>query len=74
MEEHSALSDYNPLKLISLPGVELANPEGIIVIVGPNSSGKTLFLRDIERFLLAGVCEHIVCKRIVVRKPPDTER
>jgi hypothetical protein len=73
MQSHSALSEYNPIKHISLHGADLPSPEGIVVIVGPNSSGKTLFLKDIERFLLTGSAEFVVCKSVVVRKPPDSE-
>jgi ABC-type polar amino acid transport system ATPase subunit len=67
----SALATYNPLKCIWIPGAEISDPCGIIVVVGPNSSGKTLFLRDIERFLLTGKHEFVVCEGISPQKPGD---
>src|SRR4051794_16432288 len=71
MRTHSVLSEYNPLGSVFIPGVEMLAPHGIVVIVGPNSSGKTLLLRDIERFLLTGQTEFIVCNGLTARMPPD---
>jgi ABC-type cobalamin/Fe3+-siderophores transport system ATPase subunit len=71
MQTHSVLSEYNPIKRLTLPGVELPDPSGIVVIVGPNSSGKTLFLRDIERFLLMGQTDFVVCDSLAANKPRD---
>jgi hypothetical protein len=65
----SAIAKYNPLKNISMPGAEVVDPKGIVVVVGPNSSGKTHFLRDIEHFLLTGMQRSIVCTRIDAQKP-----
>jgi len=65
----SLLSHYSPLKGIWLPGVELVNPKGVVVVVGPNSSGKTLFLRDIENYLLTGESSFVVCEAIAAAKP-----
>lgn len=65
----SLISDYNPLKSISLPGADITKPEGIIVVVGPNSSGKTLFLRDIESYLLTGQSGFVVCKSLAAIRP-----
>src|SRR5262245_35016614 len=67
----SVFSSYNPLKTIWLPGTEIAEPKGIIVVVGPNSSGKTLFLRDIERYLLTGTSNFIVCQSLAVQRPDN---
>src|SRR5262245_10368739 len=67
----SLLSEYNPLKHIQLRGAALSDPEGIIVVVGPNSSGKTLFLRDIENYLSTGLAKFIVCSAMTLRKPTD---
>ena len=67
----SVLSTYNPLKMIWLPGAEIAQPKGIIVIVGPNSSGKTLFLRDIEKYLLTGTPNFIVCQSLAAQRPDN---
>jgi hypothetical protein len=72
-EDHpmSALSSYNPLKTLWIPGAEITEPSGIIVIVGPNSSGKTLLLRDILNYLLTGTPKFIVCQGIKPQRPVD---
>jgi type II secretory pathway predicted ATPase ExeA len=67
----SALAKYNPLKALWLPGAEIGDPQGVIVVVGPNSSGKTLFLRDIENYLLTGTQAVIVCKGLTPQKPAN---
>lgn len=67
----SALAKYNPLKSVWIPGAEIPRPQGIIVVVGPNSSGKTLFLRDIEKYLLTGTQGFVVCQSIAPDKPSD---
>ena len=67
----SVLAKYNPLKSIWLPGAEITDPQGIIVVVGPNSSGKTLFLRDIENYLLTGTPSFVVCQGLAPQKPAD---
>jgi hypothetical protein len=65
----SLISDYNPLKSIWIPGAEIAKPEGIIVVVGPNSSGKTLFLKDIENYILTGKTDRVVCEGFTANRP-----
>ena len=67
----TTLSNYNPIRSIVVPGDELLKVEGIVVIVGPNSSGKTLFLQDIEKFLCKGEVNFIVCNSIVPQIPDD---
>jgi hypothetical protein len=67
----STLSQYNPLKTIWVSGAEITAPKGIIVIVGPNSSGKTLFLRDIQQYLLTGIPNFIVCQDIAPQRPDN---
>src|SRR5262245_21516278 len=67
----SALAKYNPLKAVWLPGAEIREPRGIVVVVGPNSSGKTLFLRDVENYLLTGTQGFVVCQGIEPQKPDD---
>lgn len=41
------LSDFKPLKRLTLPELGDLRCEGLVVVVGPNSSGKTQLLRDI---------------------------
>jgi hypothetical protein len=66
----SAFAEYNPLSVIDLHGTTLSTPKGLIVVVGPNSSGKTLFLKDIESYLLTGQSkQYVVCKSIRPNKP-----
>ncbi len=69
----SILSAYNPLKTIWLPGseAEISQPKGIIVVVGPNSSGKTLFLRDIDNYLLTGNPNFVVCHNLAAQMPDN---
>ncbi len=69
----SLLSDYNPLAKIKIAGHIIENPSGVIVVVGPNSSGKTLFLKDIERYLLTGNSGGVVCNSIDPQPPADAE-
>lgn len=67
----SEFAKYNPLKTIWIPGAEIADPKGIVVVVGPNSSGKTLLLRDIENYLRKGLPNFVVCQGIAADKPTD---
>lgn len=71
MTDKSLISEYNPIGSIVVLETELSNPTGLVVIVGPNSSGKTLFLQDIERRLLTGEQNFVVCKSISVKKPAN---
>lgn len=67
----SKLENYNPLQLIKLPEAEIAPCNGIIVVVGPNSSGKSLFLRDVASYLNSGIGKFVVCDDIHIAKPAD---
>jgi hypothetical protein len=42
------LTDFKPIKDLVLPALGKLDCSGLLVIVGPNSSGKTQFLRDIK--------------------------
>lgn len=65
-----SLSEYRPIKQIVLPpDVLLDNPHGLILVVGPNSSGKTRFLRDIESYFRTGELGHVVCRSITGEVP-----
>src|SRR6266581_1873813 len=68
----TALADYNPILTVALPGTELNKPKGLVVVVGPNSSGKTLFLRDIEGAVVGIGQRPIVCSGIRLEKPAGT--
>src|SRR4051812_12665695 len=67
----SKLSEYNPLRVIELAGATIKNPKGLVVVVGPNSSGKTLFLRDIRNYLTTGNPQFVVCRAMAANKPDN---
>lgn len=70
----SKLVDYNPLSKLKFGGIEIENPSGLIVVTGPNSSGKTHLLRDIENYLLTGeTAGGVVCKLVSPRRPDDAK-
>jgi hypothetical protein len=58
-----------PVASITVPGVGKLQAGGLVVIVGPNSSGKTQLLRDIHSRVLGQPRELIVCDSIELRKP-----
>ena len=63
------LDDYNPIANLSVAGTDVSNPSGVIVIVGPNSSGKTLLLEDIEHYFTTGELSKIVCSGLTPHHP-----
>src|SRR5438105_11683931 len=71
----SPVAEYNPVHAVKVPGVEAgvveAETKGLFVIVGPNSSGKTLFLRDVENALLATGQQPVVCQAMFLQRPTD---
>src|SRR5262245_38783780 len=68
----TTLANYNPLKMIKVADLEIEQPRGCIVVVGPNSSGKTLFLKDIVRYLSTGQLQgNNVCTSAAATRPPD---
>lgn len=70
----SRLSEYNPLGVVTIAGVRIERPSGVIAIVGPNSSGKTLFLRGVDHFLHTGKLNPVVCEGIEPAAPDDFGR
>ncbi len=65
------LVDFNPLMSIAIPNVGKVQPRGLVVIIGPNSSGKTRTLRDIESRLLGQPRKLVVCEEVEVRRPAE---
>lgn len=65
-------ADFQPLRKLRLPGVEI-NPIGLIFVIGPNSSGKTQFLKDIHALLTGEQRKAVVCEQIQVAKPENYE-
>lgn len=60
---------FNPLTSIAVPNIGTIVPRGLIVIIGPNSSGKTQMLKDLQAQLLGQPRELVVCEKIEVGRP-----
>jgi hypothetical protein len=77
-----ALLKAEPLKVASvslfagvrLPDVGFLAPQGLTVIVGPNSSGKTLLLKEIRDRLIGEPRPLIVACDVLVKKPSHVKR
>ena len=67
------LSGYNPLERITVGGVDI-QPKGLVVVVGPNCSGKTQFLQDIRRTLWVSTDESVVRDDVATRLPLDADQ
>ncbi|MBI3099184.1 MAG: AAA family ATPase [Planctomycetes bacterium] len=67
------LVDFNPLKSIAIPDVGRVQPRGLIVVIGPNSSGKTQMLKDIQARLLGQPRKLVVCEDIEIQRPQDLD-
>ena len=66
------MARHQPLVSIKLPGIvkPIADPE-FIVVVGPNSAGKTRLQRDIESRLTGRADELVVAEQVVVTVPEN---
>src|SRR6266851_2229176 len=62
------LVDFKPLERVELPDIGLLDPAGLTVVVGPNSSGKTQLLRDIEQRLAGEPRKLVVARAVAIRK------
>src|SRR5213594_2702022 len=67
------LVDFNPLKSIAMPNVGRVLPRGLVVIIGPNSAGKTQMLKDIQERVLGQPRKLVVCEDIELQRPPDLD-
>jgi hypothetical protein len=68
----STFAEYNPLHSLRIPGLAgSVEAKGLIVIIGPNSSGKTLLLKDIEDSLIGMTKTPIVYREILFQRPVD---
>lgn len=63
------LTEFNPLSHLALPGKKRITPKGLILVVGPNSSGKTQLLKDIQLSILGQPRTLVVASEIGIRKP-----
>lgn len=65
-----ALSQFKPIEKLAIPGIDDFEPSGLIVVVGPNLSGKTQLLRDLHDSL-SGRARELVVSEIRIGKPTD---
>src|SRR6266478_5259482 len=65
------VSDFKPLQLIELPGLGELDCSGLILLVGPNSSGKTQLLRDVHDRLMGSMRNFVVARRVELQKPVE---
>jgi hypothetical protein len=65
------LSDFKPLAKVTLPDVGDIPCSGLTLIVGPNSSGKSQFLRDLYQRLCGERRTLVVALDVQVNKPTD---
>src|SRR5262245_28666565 len=63
------LADFKPLEKVSLPDIGGLSCSGLILVVGPNSSGKSQFLQDIFRRLVGEARSLVVATDVRIRKP-----
>lgn len=59
-----------PIYTIDLPGITDLKLQGLIVVVGPNSSGKTQFLHDLDETVCGRRRKLVVVSGITFSKPP----
>lgn len=65
------LTDFRPLNRVSLPDLGDLRCSGLILIVGPNSSGKSQFLQDIYLRISGEPRALVVASNIEIQKPPE---
>jgi OLD-like protein/putative AbiEii toxin of type IV toxin-antitoxin system len=64
------LFDFKPLGRVTLPGLGDLHCSGLIVLVGPNSSGKSQLLQDVYRRLAGEPRQLVVAEEVRIEKPP----
>lgn len=62
------LVDFKPLERVELPDIGLLDSAGLTVVIGPNSSGKTRLLRDVEQRLAGEPHGLVVARAVDIRK------
>ena len=72
-EQMASLFDYNPLKSIAIPNVGRLSPRGLVLVIGPNSSGKTQLLKDIHGRIVGQPRSLVVCDDIELQRPSSLE-
>lgn len=66
----ATLTDFTPLEELTLPGLGKVDCSGLIVIVGPNSSGKSQLLRDIHQRISGEPRQLVVASSLNIRRLP----
>src|SRR5947208_17005681 len=64
------LSDFKPLGRLALPGLGDLECSGLVVFVGPNSSGKSQLLQDVYRRISGEPRQLVVATDVQIEKPP----
>jgi len=64
------LSDFKPLRRVQLPGLGDLACSGLVVLVGPNSSGKSQLLQDIYKRIAGEPRQLVVASDVQIEKPP----
>lgn len=67
------LIDFNPLKSLAVPNVGRLEPNGLVLVIGPNSAGKTQFLQDIRGRVLGQARKLVVCEAIEISRPSSLD-
>lgn len=66
----ASLTDFSPLSGLALHGIGNVDCTGLILIVGPNSSGKSQLLRDLSQRVAGEPRNLVVASDVVVRRLP----
>lgn len=67
------LLDFNPLKSLAVLNVGRVEPKGLVLVIGPNSAGKTQLLRDIQGRVLGQARKLVGCDDVEISRPPSLE-
>jgi energy-coupling factor transporter ATP-binding protein EcfA2 len=67
------IAELNPLKSIAIPNVGRIEPKGLVLVIGPNSAGKTQCLRDIQGRMLGQPRKLVVCDDVSIGRPPTLQ-
>lgn len=68
--DSAPLAAFDPLELVRLPGMGDVDCNGLILIVGPNSAGKSQLLRDIHQKISGELRTLVVATEVRVRRLP----
>jgi hypothetical protein len=66
----ASLNDFTPLEALILPGLGKVDCTGLILVVGPNSSGKSQLLRDIHQRVSGEPRQLVVASEVATRRLP----